>query len=225
MDILLKFVSLDKIIITSSESIFLVRLGEGLITSLGLNFKARPKRYKNSRYAIRNVSKKEILKIMRNFDKLPFQSYQRRRNKHEPNVSYFYLARQLEQCLMRTNELNSHVYPVSTKIYRRPNVRTRTNQKAPLSTNVLQRKTIQNALTKILTNKKRQIMRQSWRNHQLQMKCRSILTYSRLVRNIFIILEVTYEQACMDTTKDKYLEKMLETLVTKNYRQNSPFVQ
>ena len=36
-------------------------------------------------------------------------------------------------------------------------------------------------------------------------------------------LDVTYEQACMAITKDKYFEKMLETLINHNDRQNAPF--
>ena len=48
LDISLKFYSLDKTRITSSESKDnLGRTGKGLISSLGLNVKARPNKYKN----------------------------------------------------------------------------------------------------------------------------------------------------------------------------------
>ena len=35
-------------------------------------------------------------------------------------------------------------------------------------------------------------------------------------------LDVTYERACMATPKDKYYEKMLETLVDDNNRNGAP---
>ena len=34
------------------------------------------------------------------------------RPKHEPNDSYFCLARQLVKCMMRADDLNLRVYPV-----------------------------------------------------------------------------------------------------------------
>ena len=60
LDILLKFDSMDKMRITSSDpKDNLERSGKELITSLGLKAKASPKKYKKARYAIRNVSKKD----------------------------------------------------------------------------------------------------------------------------------------------------------------------
>ena len=62
LEISLKFVSLDNMRITYSESKDNVgRLGKGLITSLGL--KARE--IKNTRYAIGNFSKKDLSNIIR----------------------------------------------------------------------------------------------------------------------------------------------------------------
>ena len=40
-------------------------------------------------------------------------------------------------------------------------------------------------------------------------------------RNLLDRLDVTYEQACMATPKDKYYEKMLETLVNENNRNSA----
>ena len=61
LDISLKFESLDNMKITSSESKDnLVRSGKGLITSMVLRSKERPKKQKKARYAIVNVSKKDI---------------------------------------------------------------------------------------------------------------------------------------------------------------------
>ena len=76
LDISLKFDSLDNMIITSSESKFkLVISGKLLITSLSLKAKTRPNKYKKARYAIGNVRKKNISKIIKEFEKLPYESY------------------------------------------------------------------------------------------------------------------------------------------------------
>ena len=117
LDISLKFDSMDKMKITSSESKDdLVRPVKGLITSLGLKVKASPKIYKKTRYATRNFIKKELSKIIREFEKLPYESYERKRPKHDPNDSYFYLARQLAKCMLRADALNSENHPVRTEI-------------------------------------------------------------------------------------------------------------
>ena len=107
LDISLKFDSLDTMRITSSESKGkLERSGEGLITSLGFKAKVRPKKYKKARYAIVNVSKKDLYKIIREFDKFEKLPYEKNRPKHEPTDSYFYLAIQLAKGMMISNTLN-----------------------------------------------------------------------------------------------------------------------
>ena len=88
MDISLKFDNLDKMKITSSESKGkLERSGKGLITSLGFKAKVRPQRYKKARYAIVNVSKKDISNIIREFDKFEILPYEKKMPKHEPTDS------------------------------------------------------------------------------------------------------------------------------------------
>ena len=55
--------------ITSSESKGkLERSGKGLITSLGFKTKARFAKIKKAKYAIRNVSEKDISKIIKEFE-------------------------------------------------------------------------------------------------------------------------------------------------------------
>ena len=85
---------------------------KSLITSLGLRAKTSPKKYKKARYAIGNFSKKDPLKIIREFDKLPYESYEKKRPKHYPTYSYFYLAIQLTECMMRADDFNLYNYPV-----------------------------------------------------------------------------------------------------------------
>ena len=55
---------------------------------------------------------KDLSKIIREFDKFPYKSYEIRRPKHDPTDSYFYLARQLDKCMMKSDALNSENYPV-----------------------------------------------------------------------------------------------------------------
>ena len=74
--------------ITSSEPRYnLGRSGNGLITYLGLKSKTIPNKYKNVRYAIINVSMKDLSKIIREFEKLPYRIYEMRRPKHDPTDS------------------------------------------------------------------------------------------------------------------------------------------
>ena len=106
-----KFDSLDKIKITSSESKGkLERSGKGLITSLGFKTKAGSQKYKNARYAIGNVSEKDLSKIIKRFEKIDKLPYEKKRPKHEPTDSYFHLARQLAKFMMRSNNRNCHDY-------------------------------------------------------------------------------------------------------------------
>ena len=113
----MKFYSLDKVNIISLESKDnLGKSGQGLITSLGLKAKSTPTKCKKARYAILNVSKKDLSNIIRDFKILPYESYERKSPKHEPTDSYFYLAIHLAKCMMRADALNSHVYPVRTEI-------------------------------------------------------------------------------------------------------------
>ena len=116
LDISLKFDGLDNMKIKSSELKKLERSGKGLIASLGFKAKERPHKYRKSRYPTRNFSKKDLSKIIREFKKLPYGSYDKNRPKHDPTDRYFYLARQLSKCMMRADSLNSYFYPVRTKM-------------------------------------------------------------------------------------------------------------
>ena len=95
--------------ITSSESKYNLGISEkGLITSLVIKVEVRSHKYKKASYAIVNVSKKYLSMIIKEFEKLPYESYEKKRPKHEPTDSYFYLERQLLKCTMRDDALNSH---------------------------------------------------------------------------------------------------------------------
>ena len=90
LKISLKFGSLDKMEITSSEQKdYLGRSGKGLITSLGIETIGRSNKNKNSRYAINNVIMKYLSKIVKEFESLPYKGYVRNLPKHETTNNYF----------------------------------------------------------------------------------------------------------------------------------------
>ena len=111
LDISSKFDSLENMKITSSESKGKLKIsGKRLITSLGFRAKVRPKKYKKARYAIGNISKKDLSKIIKEFEKFEKLPYEKKRPKHEPTDSYFNLARQLVKYMMISNNIiwNNH---------------------------------------------------------------------------------------------------------------------
>ena len=109
LGISLKFDSMDKMKIISSElKEKLERSGKGLITSLGFKTNARSHRYKKERYVIKNVIKKDLSKIIKEFDKFEKLPYERKRPKHESTDKYFFPTIQLVNCMMRANALNWH---------------------------------------------------------------------------------------------------------------------
>ena len=77
---------------------------------MGFKAKVRPQKYKKARYAIGNDSNKDLSIIIREFEKFEKLPYEKKRPKHEPIDSYFYLARQLVKCMMRSDTLNWHDY-------------------------------------------------------------------------------------------------------------------
>ena len=102
---------MNKMKITSSESKGKFKiLGKGLIFSLGFKAEVRPQKYKKARYDIRNVSKKDLSKIIREFEKFEKLTYEKNRPKHAATDSYSYLTRHRVRCMMRSDNLNWHDY-------------------------------------------------------------------------------------------------------------------
>ena len=81
-----------------------------MITSLGFKTKSRSHKYKKARYAIGNVSKKDLSNKVRGFEIFEKLPPEKERPKHEPTDRYFYLARQLAKCMMISDTLNWHNY-------------------------------------------------------------------------------------------------------------------
>ena len=107
-----KFDSLNRMKTKSSESKGkLRRSGKGLVTALALKTKVRfSQKYKKARYAIVNVSKKDLLKIIKEFEKIGKVPYVKRIPKHEPTSSYYHLVMCIAKCMMRSDEHNWHVH-------------------------------------------------------------------------------------------------------------------
>ena len=107
LDISSKFDSLNNMKTTSSESKGKLEIsGKGLVTTLVFNTKVGLSKYKKARYAIRNVSEKDLSKIIKDFEKIGKVTYEKNIPKHEPNTSYYHLVRQLAKCMMRSDQLN-----------------------------------------------------------------------------------------------------------------------
>ena len=81
-----------------------------MITSLIFRAKVRPQKYKKARYAIGNVVKTNVSKIIREFEIFEKLTYEKKRPKHELTDRYFYLSRQLVKCMMISDILNWHGY-------------------------------------------------------------------------------------------------------------------
>ena len=59
--------------------------------------RTRPKKHEREKYAIINISKKDLSKNIRKFEKSSYESYKNKRPNHEPTESYFYLTIELSK--------------------------------------------------------------------------------------------------------------------------------
>ena len=90
LEIYLDFGIMDKIKIKYLETKeYLGRSGKGLITSLGLKTIIRWRKTKKEKYAITNISLKDVSKIIKESEKLLYECYMLKRSKHDPTGSYF----------------------------------------------------------------------------------------------------------------------------------------
>ena len=106
-----EFDNLDKMETTSSESkVKMEGSGKWLVTAPDLNTKARSTKYKKARYAIGNVSMKDLSNKIKEFENFVKVLHLKRTHKHEPTLSYFHLVECLRKCMMRSGENNHHVH-------------------------------------------------------------------------------------------------------------------
>ena len=81
-----------------------------MVTALAFKTKVRSSKYEKARYTIVNVSEKDLLKIIKEFEKIGKVPYMKIIPKHEPTSSYFNLVRCIAKCMMRSDEHNRHVH-------------------------------------------------------------------------------------------------------------------
>ena len=84
-----------------------------MINSIGIKNIGSSKKHKKARCAINNVIMKNLSKIIKEFEKLPYESYVWKRSKHEPTESYFNPERHISNIIM---QLNFYVFPVIIKM-------------------------------------------------------------------------------------------------------------
>ena len=85
-------------------------------TTLSFKTKVRSSKYKKARYAIGNVSEKDLSKIIKEFEKIGKLPYEKRIPKHEPTDSYFHLAREIAKCMMISDKPNWYDHSGYTKM-------------------------------------------------------------------------------------------------------------
>ena len=81
-----------------------------MVTVLALKTKSRSTRYKNARYAIGNVSMKDLSNKIKEFETFVKVPHLKKTPKHEHTLSYFHLVECLRKCMMRSGENNHHVH-------------------------------------------------------------------------------------------------------------------
>ena len=87
-----------------------------MVNALDFKTKGRSTKYKKARYAIGNVSEKDLSKIIKDFEKIGKLPYEKKRPKHEPTDSYFHLTREIVKCMMRYDKLNWYDHGGYTKM-------------------------------------------------------------------------------------------------------------
>ena len=97
------------------DQIFRVKrkIGEirkGVGNRSGSQDRSKVKKYKKARYSIVNISMKDLLDIIKEFEKIVKVPYVKRIPEHEPTSSYYHLVRCITECMMISDEHNRHVH-------------------------------------------------------------------------------------------------------------------
>ena len=75
----------------------------------GSQDQSKVEKYKKTRYAIGNVSMKDLSNKIKEFEIIVKVPYLKRIYEHEPTSSYFHLVVCLRECMMRCGENNHHM--------------------------------------------------------------------------------------------------------------------
>ena len=76
----------------------------------GSQDQSKVEKYKKARYAIGNVSMKDLSNKTKDFENFVKEPHLKTTPKHEPTLSYFHLVECLQKCMMRYGENNHHVH-------------------------------------------------------------------------------------------------------------------
>ena len=192
--------------------------GKVLVKDLALKIKARLKKYKKAKYAIRNVSWKDISKIIKEFEKFEKLPYEKKRPKHEPTESYFHLAREIAKCMVRSDKLNwynhgsykemnaqsSNVIVTNESESKRSIVNERLSQNCSAKENEL-------CFTK---EDKSEYANEKQKYAKNEVAC-NMTNYSN-VSNVYERgrnnSDMSCERACMDTEDNEYFSDIFDTL-------------
>ena len=212
-----------------------------MIKSLGFKAKVSPQNYKKAGYAIGNVSKKDLSKTIKEFEKFEKLSYENKRPKHEPNDSYFHLDKQVAKCMVRSNNLNWHNHGGYTEMTATSlNVNATDEDKLKriivheglsenCSTDVSESK--RNIINVTLSQKNSadvseytitEIKDKEYKETSVTEEVTNYFNTFECGRNLLDIIDVTYQQAFMATLEEKYYNAFLDTLVKDNNNKGKP---
>ena len=203
-----------------------------MITSLGFKTKARSKKYKKARYAIGNVSKRDISKIIQEFEKIEKVPYEKKRTKNEPTDSYFHLARHLAKCMMRSDNLNWHDHGGYVEMTA-PSLNVNVTDKDESKRIIVHKILLENFSTDVSKSKHKivnetllqknpedvsaytftELKDKEYKEPSVIKEVEIYFNIFECVRNLLDRLDVTYQRAFMATPQDKCYTKMLENLV------------
>ena len=185
---------------------------KGFITYLGFKTKARSHKNKKAGYSIGNVSKKDLSKIIREFDKFEKLPYEKKRPKHEPTDSYFYLSIQLAKCMMISDTLNWHNYGGYTEM-NSPSLTVCSTDEDKSKQSIVNENLSQNYSADVdeicsteIDISEYTITEQKYAEYEKSSVTKEVPSYFNILEcggNCLDRLDVTYEQACMTTPKDK----------------------
>ena len=81
-----------------------------MVTALDLKTKAWSTKYRKARYDIGNVSMKDLVNKIIEFEKFVKVPHFKKEPKHEPTLSYVHLVECLRKCMMRSCDHKKHVH-------------------------------------------------------------------------------------------------------------------
>ena len=212
-----------------------------MITSLDFNTKARLQKYKKARYAIKNVSERDLSKIIKELEKIDKLPYEKKSPKHESTDSYFHLARQLAKFMMISDNLNWHGHGGYTEMAD-PSLNVNVTDEDESKCIIMQESLSENCSTDVSESKRNMVNETLSQNNSANVSeytitelkdkeykepsaTKEVKRYFNIFecgRNLLDRLDVTYQREFMATPQDKYYTKMLENLVKTNNLRGEP---